>query len=138
MNMEQMNSRPGSYDHNNSSTSLYHRGQTSQSTNTEELNQKAAMTIDTLKLMLGGEENKTLHAAKLNAIVKKKINYMIKEDLDVAKDFLNLVEILKSHKNHVNKSLKEDILKRQAARNQVNEEIYVENQQQPDELIGDT
>ena len=96
------------------------------------------MTIDTLKLMLGGEENKTLHAAKLNAIVKKKINYMIKEDLDVAKDFLNLVEILKSHKNHVNKSLKEDILKRQAARNQVNEEIYVENQQQPDELIGDT
>lgn len=138
MNMDQMNSMPGS-NGRNSGTSLYHRGDTiSQSTNSEDLNQKAAMTIDTLKLMLGGEENKTLHAAKLNAIVKKKISYMIKEDLDVAKDFLDLVEILKSHKNHVHKSLKEDILKRQAARNQVNEEIYVENQKQPDELIGDT
>lgn len=75
------------------------------------------MTIDTLKLMLGGEENKTLHAAKLNAIVKKKINYMINEDLDVARDFLGLVEILKSHKQHVHKSLKEEILKRHAGRN---------------------
>ena len=67
--------------------------------NEEELEQKALMTVDTLKLMLGGEDNKTLHAAKLNAIVKKKINYMINEDLDVARDFLGLVEILKSHKN---------------------------------------
>ena len=67
--------------------------------------------------MLGGEENKTLHAAKLNAIVKKKINYMINEDLDVARDFLDLVEILKSHKHHAKKSLKEEILKRHAERN---------------------
>jgi len=76
----------------------------------EELEKKAVMTIDTLKLMLGGEETKTLHAAKLNQIVKKKINYMIKEDLDVARDFLDLVEILKSHKQHLKKSLKENIL----------------------------
>ena len=102
-----------------SSSSLHRRGadNVSQSTNSEDLESKAAMTIDTLKLMLGGEENKTLHAAKLNAIVKKKINYMIREDLDVARDFLDLVEILKSHKSHIHKSLKEDILKRQAARN---------------------
>ena len=89
------------------------------------------MTIDTLKLMLGGEETKTLHAAKLNQIVKKKINYMIKEDLDVARDFLDLVEILKSHKQHLKKSLKENILQRHAARNQRStEDIFFENQQE--------
>ena len=36
---------------------------------------------------------------------------MINEDLDVAKDFLDLVEILKEHKHVVNKALKENILK---------------------------
>ena len=85
-----------------SSTSIYvNSGSKTDVTeaNEEELEQKALMTVDTLKLMLGGEDNKTLHAAKLNAIVKKKINYMINEDLDVARDFLDLVEILKSHKN---------------------------------------
>ena len=43
--------------------------------------------------MLGGDE-KTMHATKLNQMIKKKIQYMINEDLDVAKDFLDLVEIL--------------------------------------------
>ena len=52
------------------------------------------MSLETLALMLGGEE-KTQHVAKLNLLVKKKISYMINEDLDVAKDFLDLVEILK-------------------------------------------
>lgn len=44
--------------------------------------------------MLGSEE-KTQHADKLNQMFKKKIKYMIKEDLGVAKDFLNLVDVLK-------------------------------------------
>ena len=82
------------------------------------------MTVETLKIMLGGEE-KTMHATKLNAMIKKKIQYMINEDLDVAKDFLDLVEILKSHKAQVNKALKDNILKNHAAGNA--EEIYVEN-----------
>lgn len=60
----------------------------------EELEKKAKMSLETLALMLGGEE-KTQHVAKLNLLVKKKISYMINEDLDVAKDFLDLVEILK-------------------------------------------
>ena len=37
---------------------------------------------------------------------------MINDDLDVAKDFLDLVEILKNHKAHVNKALKDSIIKR--------------------------
>ena len=93
------------------------------------------MTVDTLKLMLGGEENKSLHAAKLNQIVKKKISYMINEDLDVAKDFLDLVEILKSHKSHVHKALKDDILKRQSGFG--GNEVFVENQQQEIELYDE-
>lgn len=64
----------------------------------ENLDEKAQMTVQTLKTMLGGEE-KTMHATKLNKMIKKKIQYMINEDLDVAKDFLDLVEILKSHKS---------------------------------------
>ena len=48
--------------------------------------------------MLGGDD-KTLHATKANAMTKKKISYMINEDLDVAKDFLELVDILKQHKS---------------------------------------
>jgi len=60
----------------------------------EELQEQAEITLETLALMLGSDEN-TQHAAKLNQLVKKKISYMINEDLDVAKDFLNLVEILK-------------------------------------------
>ena len=83
------------------------------------------MTIETLKLMLGGDDNKTLHAAKLNAIVKKKINYMINDDLDVARDFLDLVDILKSHKSHLNATLKADILKHQSSLG--GNEVYVEN-----------
>ena len=67
------------------------------------------MTLETLALMLGGEE-KTQHAAKLNLLVKKKIKYMINEDLDVAKDFLDLVEILKQHKARVQKILRESML----------------------------
>ena len=51
-----------------------------------------------------------MHVAKLNAIVKKKINYMINEDLDVAKDFLELIEILKEHKLVVNRKAKESKL----------------------------
>lgn len=69
------------------------------------------MTIETLKMMLGGDDNKNLHAAKLNAIVKKKINYMINEDLDVARDFLDLVENLKTNKSRLNATLKAEILK---------------------------
>ena len=49
-----------------------------------------------------------MHVAKLNAMVKKKINYMINEDLDVAKDFLELIEILKEHKIVVNRKEKEN------------------------------
>lgn len=59
------------------------------------------MTLETLKLMLGSEEKNALHANKMNQIVKKKVKYMINEDLDVAKDFLDLVEILKEHKHVV-------------------------------------
>jgi len=58
------------------------------------------MTLETLALMLGSDE-KIQHAAKLNMLVKKKISYMINEDLDVAKDFLDLVDILKQHKARV-------------------------------------
>ena len=56
-----------------------------------------------------------MHVAKLNAMVKKKINYMINEDLDVAKDFLEMVEILKEHKVVVNRNLKESRLKHEQA-----------------------
>ena len=52
-----------------------------------------------------------MHVAKLNAMVKKKVNYMINEDLDVAKDFLELIEILKEHKIVVNRKEKELRLK---------------------------
>ena len=55
--------------------------------------------------MLGGEEN-TLHAAKLYNNVKRKIKYMVYEDLDVAKDFLNLVENLKMFKAKENMALR--------------------------------
>ena len=44
-------------------------------------------------------------------MTKKKIAYMINDDLDVAKDFLDLVDILKNHKTHVNKALKDSMLK---------------------------
>jgi len=49
--------------------------------------------------MLGSKSDETTtNAAKLYSIAKQKINYMINEDLDVAKDFLNLVDVLKAHK----------------------------------------
>ena len=59
-----------------------------------------------------------MHVAKLNAMVKKKINYMINEDLDVAKDFLELIEILKEHKIVVNRKEKESRLKQEQAHRQ--------------------
>ena len=85
------------------------------------------MTIETLKLMLGGEDRK-LHASKLNAIVKKKIKYMINDDLDVAKDFLDLIEILKQHKATHNKELRDNILKNHA---EAGVESLSADQQQP-------
>ena len=68
-----------------------------------------SMTVNTLQLMLGTEEN-TQHAAKLYNNVKKKIKYMVYEDLDVAKDFLNLVENLKMFKAKENMELRKTIL----------------------------
>ena len=59
-----------------------------------------------------------MHVAKLNAMVKKKINYMINEDLDVAKDFLELIEILKEHKIVVNRKEKESRWKQEQAHRQ--------------------
>ena len=76
----------------------------------QELAAKAEETVLALKQMLGEEKDKsTVHANKANAMTKKKISYMINDDLDVAKDFLDLVEILKQHKAAVNKSLKESM-----------------------------
>ena len=75
----------------------------------EELEEQAQMTMDTLALMLGSDD-KNQHAAKLNLLVKKKIAYMINEDIDVAKDFLNLVDILKQHKAHIKKAVRESIM----------------------------
>ena len=67
-----------------------------------ELSEKAKQSLETLQLMLGSSEIK--NAAKLFQMIKKKIKYMINDDLDVAKDFLDLVEVLKHHKA-VNKAL---------------------------------
>ncbi len=68
---------------------------------------KAEETVLALKHMLGEDQEKTVHANKANAMTKKKISYMINDDLDVARDFLDLVEILKTHKAMVNKKLKD-------------------------------
>lgn len=75
----------------------------------EELEQQAQMTMETLALMLGADDN-TQHASKLNQLVKKKISYMINDDIDVAKDFLNLVDILKQHKSSLNKAIRDTIM----------------------------
>lgn len=100
--------------------------------NEQQLAAKAEESVAALKLMLGGDD-KTLHASKANAMTKKKISYMINEDLDVAKDFLELVDILKQHKSQVNKALKANILQHNSPRNEPmspvpQDEIYVENQ----------
>ena len=70
-----------------------------------------------------------MHASKLNAMIKKKISYMINEDFDVAKDFLDLVEILKQHKSRISKSLKENIIQKVQQDDLYNENIFVDNQQ---------
>lgn len=72
--------------------------------------------------MLGGDD-KTLHASKANAMTKKKISYMINEDLDVARDFLELVDILKQHKSQVNKALKANLLHQTNSPTRANETV---------------
>ena len=78
-----------------------------------------------------------MHVAKLNAMVKKKINYMINEDLDVAKDFLELIEILKEHKIVVNRKEKENKMRHEqahrdamqlATKDPANGNIFLQNQ----------
>ena len=55
------------------------------------------MTLETLEMMLGSEDKKQ-NMKQIILLIKKKIQYMINEDYDAAKDFLDLVEILKMQK----------------------------------------
>ena len=86
------------------------------------------MTMETLALMLGGDDN-TQHASKLNQLVKKKISYMINDDIDVAKDFLNLVDILKQHKSSLKKVIRDTIMT-----NKRSQEFNMRNSQEMLEL----
>ena len=48
--------------------------------------------------MMLGSEDKKQNMKQIILLIKKKIQYMINEDYDAAKDFLDLVEILKMQK----------------------------------------
>ena len=58
------------------------------------------MTLETLEMMLGGEDKKQ-NMKQIILLIKKKIRYMVNEDAGAARDFLDLVEILKMQKVRV-------------------------------------